>query len=344
MRDNPQINAFLAHSFDEKDRDLLEYFRRILSETRISVHSATSPWAGTQVPAKIKAMIDDADCFIALFTRKNRIAGKKSCWGCSPYVISEAGYALHNRKPIVILKEKNVEAETLLGDIEYIEFEREKIYKTHEKTMQYLENLSNIVNNQSLPLETIRNREANRIISYKHVVNFELFDNQFLAANRLRDALINSRKLNVIALSGHSILATPAAPLYLLLQKKVSTGSFQMNVAIMSNGPSNMKNIEKRAVQINESPENISKKIEAAIEGYRTLRDKHGLSVEIRSYNAPLFWRYFGYDSEVFISYYFGDVHSLYQKMLAFKRQEGMFFDIFEKFFEAFWAVCKPLD
>lgn len=308
------------------------------------MHSAESTWPGTQVPAKIKAMIDDADCFIALFTRKNRITGKKSCWGCSPYVISEAGYALHNKKPIVILREKNVEVETLLGDIEYIEFERERIYKSYERIIQFLEKLSNIINNQSLPLETIQTRRTNRITSYTHVVNFESFDNQFLAVNRLGDALINSRKLNVIVLSGHSILATPAAPLYLLLQKKAHTGPFQMNVAIMSNAPSNMKNIEKRAAQINESPGNISKKIEAGIEGYRTLRDKHGLCVEIRSYNAPLFWRYFGYDSEVFISYYFGEVHSLYQKILAFKRQESMLFDIFEKFFEAFWAVCKPLD
>jgi hypothetical protein len=342
VNNKQQVTAFFAHSFDKKDKDLVGYFDCIFSEIGINVHSADSTWPGTRVPVKIRNMIDNTECFIALITKRDRIQGKKLGWGTSTYVISEIGYAVSRNKPIVIYKEKDVECQTIAGDIEYVEFERGKIYKYNEKIKQCLNNLFSLINDPSVPPKTTKSQQEKPYTNYPYVANFESFGNQFLAVDRLRSAINNSQKLNVIVLSGHSILATPGSPLYLLLRDKARTGSFQMNVAIMSNASSNLNNLSQRARQINESTGDLLKKIEHGIEGYIALRDKYGVSLNIRSYEIPLFWRYFGLDSEIFLSYYFGEVHSLYQKLIAFNKS-NVFFDIFEKFFESFWAGCKPL-
>jgi hypothetical protein len=87
-----------------------------------------------KVSTKVKGMIDGQHMFVGIFTRRDKLVGKKK-WSTSTWVIDEKAYA--SRKKLVLLVEEGVESiGGIQGDAEYIEFSREKLAQAVVKLLQ----------------------------------------------------------------------------------------------------------------------------------------------------------------------------------------------------------------
>ena len=72
----------------------------------------------------MKALIDGQHLFVGIFTRRDKLVGKKE-WSTSAWIIDEKAYASRSKK-LILLKEAGVESiGGIQGDHEYIEFSRE---------------------------------------------------------------------------------------------------------------------------------------------------------------------------------------------------------------------------
>jgi hypothetical protein len=119
----PPASAFVGQSFAEADIRVNEPVRRFLEAFGLSVTTGEKPSAQT-VSSKVKARIEEADIFVGIFTRRDKLAGKEE-WSASAWVIDEKAYALAKGKRLVLLKEAGVSSVGgLQGDYEYLEFER----------------------------------------------------------------------------------------------------------------------------------------------------------------------------------------------------------------------------
>jgi len=120
--------AFVGHCFAQEDRPLVERVKRTLRSSNFSVVTGEPPEARS-VGDKVRKRIDSADIFLAVLTRRHKIA--TGGWTTSPWVIEEKGYALgrNRRRPIILMVEEGIlipdETGGLGGDIEYIRFDRD---------------------------------------------------------------------------------------------------------------------------------------------------------------------------------------------------------------------------
>jgi hypothetical protein len=118
--------AFLGHSFSPTDKIVVDCVKETLEAIGIRVTTGERPLARS-VSEKVKRRIEGQHMFVGLFTRKEKIAGKK-LWSPSAWIIDEKAYALGKGKRLILLKEDGVDAiGALQGDEEYVEFTRDRL-------------------------------------------------------------------------------------------------------------------------------------------------------------------------------------------------------------------------
>jgi len=115
--------VFVAHSFREENKDLLDKFLRFLRTFNIAI-SLGSEADTISVSKKIKQKINDSDIVLGIMTKDEQDA--KGNWSASKWVIEELSYSLGDNKEIIRLIENGCDKEgRIFGDREYIEFFRE---------------------------------------------------------------------------------------------------------------------------------------------------------------------------------------------------------------------------
>lgn len=133
-------SAFIGQSFSESDAVVTETLRRFLKAYGLFITTGEKPSAQT-VSAKVKARIEQADMFVAIFTRRDKIAGRNE-WTTSAWVIDEKAYAIAKGKRLILLKEAGVDSiGGLQGDYEYLEFRREELADLMVRLLEVLRGL-----------------------------------------------------------------------------------------------------------------------------------------------------------------------------------------------------------
>jgi hypothetical protein len=118
--------AFVGQSFAPKDERVNRTVHRFLEAVGIEVVTGEPPTAGS-VSAKVRGRIESAEVFVGIFTRRDRISGRRE-WSTSAWVVDEKAYALAKDKKLVLIKEQGVQSiGGLQGDYEYLEFERSEL-------------------------------------------------------------------------------------------------------------------------------------------------------------------------------------------------------------------------
>jgi hypothetical protein len=118
--------AFIGQSFSPKDERVNRTVQRFLEAIGVEVTTEEQPVAGS-VSAKVRTRIESAEIFVGVFTRRERISGRKE-WSTSAWVVDEKAYALAKDKKLVLIKEQGVQSiGGLQGDYEYLEFERSEL-------------------------------------------------------------------------------------------------------------------------------------------------------------------------------------------------------------------------
>lgn len=118
--------AFVGQSFTVADRAVCECVRRSLEALGISVVTGEKPKADA-ISTKVKQRIDSQYFFVGLFTRRDRIQGKRE-WTTSPWIVDEKAYASSKGKKLIIFKESGIGSiGGIQGDYEYVEFSRENL-------------------------------------------------------------------------------------------------------------------------------------------------------------------------------------------------------------------------
>jgi hypothetical protein len=118
--------AFVGHSFAREDAELVNTFINILEALGVQVVTGSKPKAD-KISDKVKALIEKQHLFVGIFTRRDKLEGKNS-WTTSTWVIEEKAYAVAQKRPLILLKEADVESiGGMHGDYQFIEFSRDKI-------------------------------------------------------------------------------------------------------------------------------------------------------------------------------------------------------------------------
>jgi tetratricopeptide (TPR) repeat protein len=159
------IKAFVGHSFRDEDYAVVDPFLKYF-ESLTELHQAFE-WTHaqkaipTEISTKVKELMEECNLFIGIFTRdklrvyanevgpcmfsrNKKVIDLREVKFCpSDWLIQESGYALGKGLKCIFLIEKDVIFDAgLQGDIEYIEFSRERIEDCHSKINQMLGSLS----------------------------------------------------------------------------------------------------------------------------------------------------------------------------------------------------------
>jgi tetratricopeptide (TPR) repeat protein len=136
-----QRTAFLGHSFLPEDVPVVSFFKELLNEMMVKCLSGERPEVN-QVHEKVKKRILDANIFVGLFTRRDKIEGKE-LWRTTDWVIEEMSFAAAKGKKLLLLREHGVaDFGGLQGNQEYIEFDRNNLHLSAAKLIQSLWSLN----------------------------------------------------------------------------------------------------------------------------------------------------------------------------------------------------------
>jgi tetratricopeptide (TPR) repeat protein len=177
------INAFIGHSFEEVDREIvrafLDYFTTLSNSPGLNFCWEHAEEAQTMaISKKVKEKILGKNLFIGIFTKKERVIKnhllKKSLlkpkvlvsdesnyeWKTSDWVLQELGYCLGKEMSAIILLEKGVRPISgLQADHEYIEFDRTNPTLSFERIFQQIS--SNIYKPSSDEVSSEATKELN---------------------------------------------------------------------------------------------------------------------------------------------------------------------------------------
>ena len=118
--------AFIGQSFIETDATINGSVAQLLEAFGLHVLTGEKP-KGDSVSAKVRERIERAEYFVGIFTRRERIRGRRE-WTTSAWVIDEKAYAHAKRKKLVLLREAGVQSiGGIQGDYEFIEFTRDNV-------------------------------------------------------------------------------------------------------------------------------------------------------------------------------------------------------------------------
>ncbi len=152
------MKAFLGHSFNEKDKHLVNEITVFLSQhVGIPCMSGEKP-KNKYISEKIKRWIDEHDIFIGIFTTDKeifhplsfweRITGKRAkqyvpSYTTSSWVIQESGYAIAKKeRNIILMVERGIyNFPGLQGDVEIILFTKDKLDEAKIKLMELAQDI-----------------------------------------------------------------------------------------------------------------------------------------------------------------------------------------------------------
>lgn len=119
-------SMFVGHSFDARDKPVVDVVCRLLTTLDIKVVTGEKPKAD-RVSTKVRRRIEECEGFMGVFTERDKLAGKDK-WATSAWIIDEKAYALASNKKLVLIKERRVSSiGGLQGDYEYLEFDRDDL-------------------------------------------------------------------------------------------------------------------------------------------------------------------------------------------------------------------------
>lgn len=119
-----KYKAFVAHSFDEKDKEVVDWIINKLKKC-FDVVTGEQPEAKRLVE-KIFPKIDKCDVFCCILTK--RYCNDKGEWVASPWIYGEMDYANFNKKKILVFVEEGIKDLGITSkDYEYVSFNREKM-------------------------------------------------------------------------------------------------------------------------------------------------------------------------------------------------------------------------
>jgi hypothetical protein len=91
------------------------------------------------VDEKVKALIDESDGVIIIFTRDRKLEGGN--WTSSGWLKDEKAFAMGRNKPILLFFDDYINGEErngIHGDLEYVVFKRECLDDSFLKAIPYL--------------------------------------------------------------------------------------------------------------------------------------------------------------------------------------------------------------
>jgi len=136
------FKAFLSCSFGEEDKEVIEFFKKMIKAFDIEPDIYDYQEIG-RLPDKVKENIIKSDCLIAVATRRNKLEGS-DYWACSDWIQHELALANAYNKPIAIFVEDGVKIEGLVAMEERRErFNRENLVGNIDKITIFLFNLRN---------------------------------------------------------------------------------------------------------------------------------------------------------------------------------------------------------
>jgi hypothetical protein len=139
-RPQPFTSVFVAQSFSPTDAVVNSAVGRLVEAWGFTVVTGEKPKADT-VSKKVRDRIEAASLFLGIFTRRDRLKGRRE-WTTSSWVIDEKAYALAKGKKLILLRESGVQSiGGIQGDYEYIEFVREDVVDLVVKLLQTLRSL-----------------------------------------------------------------------------------------------------------------------------------------------------------------------------------------------------------
>jgi tetratricopeptide (TPR) repeat protein len=134
--------AFVGHSFLTEDREVIEFFKSLLTEMAIRPTSGERAEAKL-VSQKVKDRIAAAEMFVGILTRREQIEQNPELWRTSDWLIEEKTHAAALGKKVIVLKERGVEYKGgLLGDEEYVEFDRAQLHEAGIRLIQMIWSLN----------------------------------------------------------------------------------------------------------------------------------------------------------------------------------------------------------
>jgi hypothetical protein len=133
-------SVFIGQSFNTVDAKLNATISRFVEAFGFATVSGEKPRADS-VSQKVRDRIESATYFLGLFTRRDRVKGRRE-WTTSAWIIDEKAYALANRKKLILLREEGVQSiGGIQGDYEYIEFNRNDVPDLFVKLVSVLRSL-----------------------------------------------------------------------------------------------------------------------------------------------------------------------------------------------------------
>lgn len=154
------IKAFVAHSFNANDEDLIGIFVRHFDSLAKSIPGFEWDHAEQAEPGsisvKVLKKIEDKNLFIAICSKYEYAASPKTAskvpilrriqfnlsdvqWKASDWIIQEIGLAVGRNMKVIIFVEEGVRKPGgLSGDIEYIPFSRKNPHASFDKLLQML--------------------------------------------------------------------------------------------------------------------------------------------------------------------------------------------------------------
>ena len=132
--------TFVSKSFDDKDKEINEYFENILNALNIKFITAEK-YAGIPVQNKVEDLISKCDFLIGIYVKRYKNA-KKSMVLTSQWLIRETHFAKAKGAKIIILVEEGItDIGGLESDIELIYFNRGDLKSIQRSTVRFLEAL-----------------------------------------------------------------------------------------------------------------------------------------------------------------------------------------------------------
>lgn len=123
-----KLNAFIAHSFDNEDKQITLKLKKILIE--LGVHPITGD-IGVEPPAEqVLKRMKESDFVMVLLTKRFPILDGKSNneWMTSIWIYNEIGMAYALRKPMIFLCEKNMKPGGIMESAAGIQYFKRKTF------------------------------------------------------------------------------------------------------------------------------------------------------------------------------------------------------------------------
>lgn len=131
------ITAFVGHSFNQEDHDLVSAIKHLLTSLGVTCDSGEKP-QGRSVSKKILERIKSNELFVGIFTRKTKLSGTNQ-WTTSSWIVEEKAAAINERKRLLLLVEEGVtDIGGLQGDYEYVRFNKFRLYEALPRIIDYI--------------------------------------------------------------------------------------------------------------------------------------------------------------------------------------------------------------